>query len=367
MHNLARWKLRNVKPYIPGKPIEELARELGIKGEIIKLASNENPLGPSPKAVEAISKCLNEVNLYPDDSAFNLSKKLADLYGLSIDEVILGNGSVEIMLMIGLSFVNPGEGILTSEKSFIMYKIIGEILGAKITETPLSNGKIDLDAILKSIQKDTKVIFIANPNNPTGTFCDKREVEEFMENAPDDVIVVWDEAYYEYVKGDHFKETIDYVKEGRNVIILRTFSKMYGLAGLRIGYAFAKKEIIDTLRRTRLPFNVSSLAQMAAYHALDDVEHVEKSVKVNKEGLDYLYKEFDRLNLKYLKSAGNFVLVDFEMDSDLVYNYLLRKGIIVRPVKNYKLPTCLRITVGTMEQNQKLIQEIENFFRDGNR
>jgi histidinol-phosphate aminotransferase len=366
MHNLARWKLRSVKPYVPGKPIEELARELGITGEIIKLASNENPLGPSPKAVEAISKKLSELNLYPDDAAYNLVKKLSEINGLTIDEVILGNGSVEIMLMIGLAFVNPGESIITSEKSFIMYKIVGDLIGANVIETPMSDGKIDLEAILRAIKEDTKVIFIANPNNPTGTFCEKSEVEDFMRRVPEDVIVVWDEAYYEYIRGDKFKETIEYVKDGKNVIILRTFSKIYGLAGLRVGYAFAKKEIIDALRRTRLPFNVNSLSQVAAYYALDDKEHVEKSLEVNRKGLEYLYREFKALNLRYYESACNFILVDFGMDSDIPYNYLLRKGIIVRPVKNYGLPTSLRITVGTQEQNEKLIRAIKEFLGHGN-
>ncbi|MDI6850916.1 MAG: histidinol-phosphate transaminase [bacterium] len=366
MHNLARWKLRSVKPYIPGKPIEELARELGIAGEIIKLASNENPLGPSPKAIEAISKKLSELNLYPDDAAYNLVKKLSELNSLTIDEVILGNGSVEIMLMIGLAFVNPGESIVTSEKSFIMYKIIGELIGANVIETPMLNGKINLEAILKAIREDTKVVFIANPNNPTGTYCEKREVEDFMKHVPEDVIVVWDEAYYEYIKGDKFKETIEYVKNGKNVIILRTFSKIYGLAGLRLGYAFAKKDIIDALRRTRLPFNVNTLSQIAAYHALDDSEHVERSLTVNKRGLEYLYKELSALNLKYYESACNFILVDFGVDSDTPYNYLLKRGIIVRPVKNYGLPTSLRITVGTQEQNEKLIRALREFFGYGN-
>uniref|UniRef100_A0A7V3ZZM0 Histidinol-phosphate aminotransferase n=1 Tax=candidate division WOR-3 bacterium TaxID=2052148 RepID=A0A7V3ZZM0_UNCW3 len=366
MHNLARWKLRSVKPYIPGKPIEELARELGIAGEIIKLASNENPLGPSPKAIEAISKKLNELNLYPDDAAYNLVKKLSELNNLTIDEVILGNGSVEIMLMIGLAFVNPGESIVTSEKSFIMYKIIGELIGANVIETPMANGKINLEAILKAIRGDTKVVFIANPNNPTGTYCEKGEVEDFMKHVPDDVIVVWDEAYYEYIRGEKFKETIEYVKNGKNVIILRTFSKIYGLAGLRLGYAFAKRDIIDALRRTRLPFNVNALSQIAAYYALDDSEHLERSLTVNKKGLEYLYKELSALNLKYYESACNFILVDFGMDSDIPYNYLLKRGIIVRPVKNYGLPTSLRITVGTQEQNEKLIRALREFFGYGN-
>lgn len=365
MHYLARWKLRGVKPYVPGKPIEELARELGIQGEIIKLASNENPLGPSPKALEVMEKFLKDSHLYPDDSSYLLTKKLSEINKLSMDEIILGNGSVEIMLMIALGFVNPGETIVASEKSFIMYKIVSDIIGANFIEVPMLDGKIDLDGILRAITEDTKVIFIANPNNPTGTFNSKSEVEDFMARVRDDVIVVWDEAYYEYARGEDFKETIEYVKEGRNVIILRTFSKIYGLAGLRVGYGFAKKEIIDVLRRVRLPFNVNSLAQVAAIHALDDKEHVERSVKINNEGLQYFYGEFSKMGLKYYPSRGNFILVDFGVDSEKPYQFLLKRGIITRPVKNYGLPTSLRISVGLPEQNQRLIEAIRDFLGNG--
>ncbi|HOP32623.1 MAG TPA: histidinol-phosphate transaminase [Candidatus Hydrothermia bacterium] len=365
MHNLARWKIRSVKPYVPGKPIEELTRELGIKGEIIKLASNENPLGPSPKAMEMVSRYIKELNLYPDDSAYSLTKKIAEMNGLSTDEVILGNGSVEIMQMIDLAFVNPGESIVTSEKSFSLYKIIGDIVGARVIETPMKDGKIDLNLILEGIKEDTKVVFIDNPTNPMGTLCPKDEVEDFMKRVPEDVIVVWDEAYYEYARGEHFKETIDYVKQGRNVIVLRTFSKVYGLAGLRLGYAFAKKEIIDALGRTRLPFNVNTMAQIAAYYALEDTEHVRKSVEMNSKGLEYLYEEFSKMNLKFYRSWGNFILVDLGINSDKPYNFLLKKGIIVRPVKNYSLPTCLRITVGTPSQNQKLVEGLKEFLEHG--
>lgn len=366
MHNLARWKLRGVRPYVPGKPIEEVARELGIKGEIIKLASNENPLGPSPMAVKAMENFLKDAHLYPDDSSFMLADKLSKLNNVSMDEIILGNGSVEIMLMIVLGFVNPGETIVAAEKSFIMYKIVSDIIGANFKEVPLVDGKINLQGILNALTDDTKVVFIANPNNPTGTFNTKEEVEDFMEKVRDDVIVVWDEAYYEYARGRDFKETIEYVREGRNVVILRTFSKIYGLAGLRIGYGFAKKEIIDVLRRVRLPFNVNSFAQVAALNALDDKDHVEKSVKINDEGLRFLYKEFSDLGLKYYESRGNFILVDFGMDSDKPYKYLLERGIITRPVKNYNLPTCLRISVGLPDQNKRLVEVIRDFMKNGN-
>ncbi|MEO0251042.1 MAG: histidinol-phosphate transaminase [candidate division WOR-3 bacterium] len=366
MHYLARWKLRGVRPYVPGKPIEELARELGIKGEIIKLASNENPLGPSPMAVKAVENIIKDAHLYPDDSSYVLIDKLSRLNNVSMDEIILGNGSVEIMLMIALGFVNPGETIIASEKSFIMYRIVSDIIGANFKEVPMAGGKIDLQGILNAITDDTKVVFIANPNNPTGTFNPKEEVEDFMNKVRDDVIVVWDEAYYEYARGEDFKETLGYVKEGRNVVILRTFSKIYGLAGLRVGYGFAKKEIIDVLRRVRLPFNVNSFAQVAAINALDDKEHVEKSVKINMEGLQFLYQELSDLGLKYYKSRGNFILVDFGMDSDKPYKYLLERGIITRPVKNYNLPTCLRISVGLPEQNKKLVEAIREFVKNGN-
>ena len=364
MHPLARWKLRGVKPYIPGKPIEELARELNLKGEIYKLASNENPLGPSPMAVKAMEDALGEMNLYPDDMSYYLVKKLSEKIGVSPAEIILGNGSVEIMLMIALSFVNPGESIVASDQSFIMYRIVGNIIGAVMIEPPLKDGRIDLEAILLSIRPDTKVIFISNPNNPTGTALFKEEVENFMKKVPEDVIVVWDEAYYEYMQAKNFKETVSYVKRGWNCVILRTFSKIYGLAGLRLGYGIAPKEIIDTLMRVRLPFNINRMAQIAAYHALDDEEHVRKSVELVETEKKYLYHEFTKLGLKYLPTYTNFIFVDLGRDAAPAYEYLLKKGVIVRPLKNYNFPNALRITIGTHQQNVKLIELLNKFLKN---
>ncbi len=365
MHPLARWKLRAVRPYTPGKPIEEVARELGIEGPIEKLASNENVLGPSPLALEAVKKALAEMNLYPDDEAFYLKKKLSQKFNVDLDQIVIGNGSVEILLMLGLGFVYPGESIVASQGSFIMYKIVANVIGANFIETPLKKGwKIDLDAIYNAIRPDTKLIFISNPNNPTGTALWRDEVEEFMDKIDDDVIVVWDEAYYEYVDKSRFPDTLKFVKEGRNVVVLRTFSKIYGLAGLRIGYGFAPKGIVEVLRRVRLPFNVNRLAQIAAIAALDDEEHLKRSKDVVLRGKVYLMKEFKRLNLSYAHSETNFIFVEFPIDAGYIYEGLLKRGIITRPLAGYNFPRALRITIGTEEQNRKLVEALEDILGD---
>jgi len=365
MHPLARWKLRAVKPYVPGKPIEELARELGLKEPIEKLASNENALGPSPLAVEAIKKALGEVNLYPDDEAYYLKKKIAEKFGVDFDEVVVGNGSVEIVLMLGLGFVYPGESIVASQGSFIMYKIVANLIGADFIEPPLGEDwRIDLDVLYRAIRPDTKLVFISNPNNPTGTALWRDEVEEFMNRVGDDVIVVWDEAYYEFVDKERFPDTLRYVREGRNVVVLRTFSKIYGLAGLRLGYGFAPKNIVEVLRRVRLPFNVNRIAQIAAIAALDDEEHLRLSRELVLKGKLYLMKELRRLNIPYAHSETNFIFVEFPFDAGYIYESLLKRGIITRPLAGYNFPRALRITVGTEEQNRKLIRALEEILGD---
>ncbi len=358
MHPLARWKLRSVKPYVPGKPIEEVARELGIKSEIYKLASNENPLGSSPMAKEAIVKAADSMYLYPDDSFYMLKKKIIDKFGVGQDQILFGNGSVEIMLQLAIAFVNPGETIIAPKHTFIMYKVVGNIVGASVLEPSISKeGYVDLDIILETMPPDTKIIFIANPNNPTGNIIPPDDINRFMEKVSKDVIIVFDEAYYEYASYfTEFPDTMRYIKEGRNVVILRTFSKIYGLAGLRIGYGFTTPSIYEAIQRVRLPFNLNRMAQVAAIAALDDAEHVKRSLEITKEGIEYLVSEFKKMGLNYIPTFTNFIMVRFGEKTRMVYEHLLKNGVVVRPLDPYGIKDSLRISIGTMKENEKLIK-----------
>ena len=365
MHPLARWKLRSVRPYVPGKPIEEVARELGIKSEIYKLASNENPLGSSPKAISAIKKAAESMYLYPDDSFYSLKKKVSARFNVQENQILFGNGSVEIMLQLAIAFVNPGETIIAPKHTFIMYRVVGNIVGASVLEPDIhKDGYVDLDKILEIMPDDTKIIFIANPNNPTGNIIPPENIEKFMANVTRDVIIVFDEAYYEYASYfTDFPDTMKYIREGRNVVILRTFSKIYGLAGLRIGYGFTTPEIYETIQRVRLPFNLNRMAQIAAIAALDDREHVENSLKTTKEGIEFLSSEFDRLGLKYIPTFTNFIMVQFKDKTKMVHEMLLKHGIVVRPLDPYGIHDYLRISIGTMKENQKLISILKEILR----
>lgn len=354
-----RKDLREIRPYKPGKPIEELARELGIKGEIIKLASNENPLGPSPKAIKALREDLSEAHLYPDDHAFLLKRALAERYGVREEELIIGNGSVELIYLAPLAYLEPEDVGLTSEEAFIIFQIACKVAGREVVMTPHRNFRHDLEAIANAITPRTKLIYLANPNNPTGTMLTREELDGFMARIPEGVLVILDDAYHEYVRDPDYPDPINYFRAGRDVLILRTFSKVHGLAGLRIGYGIAKPEIIQALMKVRYPFNANQLGQIAALASLDDSEHIRKSVEVNEAGKEFLYKELDKLGLFYLKSHTNFIFVDVGRDSTQVFEGLQRMGIITRPVKEYNLPTALRITVGTPQQNSRLIEALK--------
>ncbi len=321
------------------------------------MASNENALGPSPKALEAIKKAASDVNLYPDGNAYYLKQKLAQKLGVSIDEIFVGNGTDEIIRVITETFLNPGEEVVVAWPGFVIYSIATEVMAGALKRIPLKNYTHDLEAMLKAVTNKTKLIFIANPNNPTGTMVDKDEVESFMEKVPDDVIVVFDEAYYEYAD-ENFPQTMQYMKQGRNVIILRTFSKIYGLAGLRMGYGIAKKEIFFEMNRIRQPFNVNRIAQSAAIAALDDTEHVRKSIAMNEEGKKFLYKELESMGLEYVPTSANFILVNIERDGRKVYEQLLKEGVIVRPVDNYDLPNFIRVTICKPSENKKFIKSL---------
>lgn len=350
----ARKNIQEISPYVPGKPIDEVRRELGLKGEILKLASNENPLGPSPLALRALRSGVKQVHLYPDDGCFLLGKRLATHLGVAEDQLIFGNGSVDIIDFITKTFVAPGDHVVLSEGAFIMYRIAARIADAAVTAVPLRDRGHDLEAMADAVTPATKVCFIANPNNPTGTMVTAAQVTAFMERVPRSCVVVFDEAYYEYIDRKDFPDTIRSLREWPNAVVLRTFSKIYGLAGLRVGYGVGNPELIAAIRKVRLPFNVGLLSQLGCQAAIGDKRHVAKSRAMNKAGKKYLYRQFDAMCIPYVPSEGNFVLIDPGVDSQPVFAALQQLGVIVRPVKNYGFPTALRVTVGTERQNRRL-------------
>jgi histidinol-phosphate aminotransferase len=355
--DLANPQLRDLSVYEPGKPIEETARELGVDpAQIIKLASNENPLGPSPKAVEAIRAAVGSAQLYPDGGAFYLREALAKHVGLARENIILGSGSNEIIEFLGHGFLCPGDNVITSEHAFIAYKLIAKLFGAETIETPSPDYQHHLDAMIEAITARTRLIFIANPNNPTGTLVRQQVIDDFMANVPDGVVVVFDEAYFEFL--DQPPDTLRHVRAGRNVVVLRTFSKIHGLASLRVGYGMAPAPLIDVLQKTRQPFNVSGLAQTAALAALADIAHQAESKRVVDEGRAYFEKELKELNLRFVPSHGNFVMVEVG-DGAAIFKQLLQRRIIVRALKGYRLAPWIRVSIGTMEQNRQCITALK--------
>jgi histidinol-phosphate aminotransferase len=341
----------NITPYQPGKPIDEVKRELGLK-DVIKLASNENPLGPSPKAMAAARGALAGVNRYPDGDCFYLKQKLAQRLGVGCGNLIFGNGSDEILDLIVKTFLNPRrEEIITSDVTFLEYRITGQIFGARVKEIPLRNLKYDLAAIKGAISKKTKIIFIANPNNPTGTYVNVKEFNSFLRSIPQDIIVVYDEAYGEYVDRDDFPYGIRYFRE-KNFIALKTFSKIYGLAGLRLGWGVTNAAFVEAMNRVRQPFNVNSVAQAAAMAALDDTEYVKLVKKVTLEGKEFLCRQFDEMRLDYAPSVTNFILVKTGRNA---FEDLLKMGVIVRPMDMYGLKGYIRVTIGKKEENERFI------------
>jgi histidinol-phosphate aminotransferase len=350
-------QLRDLTVYEPGKPIEETAGELGVDpSEIIKLASNENALGPSPKAVRAMRAAVESAQLYPEGSGVYLREAIAERLGLSRKNIILGNGSSEIIEFIGHAFLNRGDEVITPEYAFIAYKLIARLFDARTIETSTTNFQPDLDEMLSAITPKTKIIFIANPNNPTGSLIGQEKIDNFLTRAPDEVITVLDEAYFEFL--DDPPDTLRHVSNSRNVVILRTFSKIHGLANLRVGYGIARPELIEILQKTRQPFNVNGVAQIGALAAIGDDEHLRKSKRVVDSGRDFLENEFRAMKLKFIPSAGNFVFVHVG-DGLAVFKKLLAMKIIVRPLRGYNLPEWLRITVGTMDQNKKCIAALK--------
>ncbi|MDD5686805.1 MAG: histidinol-phosphate transaminase [Elusimicrobia bacterium] len=357
--NFVRKNVMNFQAYIPGKPIEDVKREFNLK-EVIKIASNENPLGPSRKAVSAIKKMLNGINIYPDGNCFSLRKKIAGIYNVGENQVIFGNGTDEIIELVGKTFLNPGDEIVASEHAFIRYKMAGDLMECRVIEVPMKNYKHDLEAMAGAVTEKTKIVFIANPNNPTGTYNTKNEFDNYFKLLPTPCspLTFIDEAYAEYVGETDYPLGIEYLKKGLNVIFSRTFSKIYGLAGLRVGYGISSPEIISYMERIRPPFNVSSVAQAGAVAALEDKQHLKKSKKMVLEQKKYLYKELDEIGLEYIPSAGNFILINMENDGQSVFNKLLSKGIIVRAMGEYGFKNFIRVTIGTPYENKKFIKEI---------
>jgi len=349
-------------PYVPGKPMEELERELGIS-DSIKVASNENPLGPSPKAVQAVRAALKSLNRYPDGNATLLKEKLAAALQVKPEMLVTGNGSNEVLELVAATFMQPGDHAVISEHAFVVYDLAVESRG--LTKTVVPPGKNfghDLAAMARAVQPNTRLLFIANPNNPTGTMATRAEVDALLESLPEQVIVVLDEAYFEYVDHPDYPDGVALVKAGRPVVATRTFSKIYGLAGLRIGYGIMSVEMAEYMNRVRQPFNTNSLAQAAAMAALDDHDFVRRSRETNRRGLAFLYKEFKRLKIESIPSVANFVLMKSPMDAKVLYDRLLHQGVIVRPMGGYRLPQWLRVTVGTPKENRRFIQALEELW-----
>ena len=353
---LPPWSSR-IRPYPPGKPVEEVERELGRK--VARLASNENPLGPSPKAREAVRNDLSRMHYFPDGAASKLRRRLAEIHGLSMEEIILGAGSTDLMGLVAKTFLSAGDEAITSESAFYIYRLAIEETGAELVTTPMREKTFDLSAMAHAVTHRTKVIYLGNPNNPTGTIFTAADLDRFLNAIPARVLVVLDEAYYEYVQRPEYSHAADDVRAGRNILVLRTFSKVHGLAGLRLGYGLGHRELVECLNRIRLPFSVSSLAQMAGLAALDDPEHVARSLEMNRQEMKFLAQELTLMGVRYTPSVANFLLIDTGRDCEEDFIRLLPEGVMVRPMKLYGFPTSLRVTVGVHEENQQFLEALQ--------
>jgi len=360
LHELAHPWVRKLATYEPGRPIEEVARELGFADaeEIIKLASNENALGPSPRAVAAMRRALPRMHLYPDGSAFFLRRALAHKLAVGLDQIMVGHGSNEIIALLGQAFLRPGTNIVMADRAFVVYRLVADAFRARTIAVPMRNFTHDLDAMLRAITPRTKLVFIANPNNPTGTMVDGAALDRFMRRVPEHAAVVLDEAYIELLPPDRQPDTIRYVREGRPVFVLRTFSKTYGLAGLRVGYAVAPAEGVALLNKVRQPFNVNAMALAAAEAALADEAYVARTRRLVANGLRTLEQACARLDLDYVPSVANFILIKTGRGRE-VCRALEREQVIVRPMDAYGLPDYIRVTVGRPAENAKFIRALE--------
>jgi histidinol-phosphate aminotransferase len=353
--------IQTLSPYIPGKPIEEVAREYGVDGAV-KLASNENPIGPSPLAVQAIRHHLLRAHLYPDGSAFVLRKRLAEHHGVSASEVVVGNGTNEIITLLARTFLSPGDEAVISQQTFAIYQIALQACDRRFTAVPLRDHRYDLAAMAQALGPRTKIVFIANPDNPNGTYVTRAELEAFLQKMPAGCLTVLDEAYFEFAHGTRFPDYPDGAelrKRYPGLVVLRTFSKIYGLAGVRVGYGLCEPVVTQYLDRVRDAFNVSSIAQWAAVAALDDRGHVERTLAVVAEGREMLTRELPRFGFRVVPSAANFVLCEIGRSGKEFFEALLPHGVIVRPLDAYLMPQAVRISVGTPNDNQRLLSAIE--------
>lgn len=354
---LAVQGVQGLQPYVPGKPVDELERELGISN-IVKLASNENPMGPSPKVQAVVTRALGELTRYPDGNGFRLKQKLADKHQVGLNQITLGNGSNDVLELIARAFADQHAEIIFSQYAFAVYPIVTQAVGAKAVEVPARNYAHDLEAMARAVTDKTKLIFLANPNNPTGTWFDAQAFEAFLRAVPSQVLVVIDEAYIEYVTQEGFLDSMNYLQQYPNLIVSRTFSKAYGLAALRVGYAVSHPQVADVLNRVRQPFNVNSLALEAAVAALDDPDYVRASVEANAKGMLQICAGLEAMGLSWIPSVGNFVCIDMGQPAAPLYQELLCKGVIVRPVANYGMPNHLRISIGTEQENEVFLKAL---------
>lgn len=357
MIHLIRRGLGDIKPYEPGRPIELVEKELGIT-EAIKLASNESPYGPFPQVIEAMEESLRNVNRYPDSGSTFLKEKIADKLGVPASMVVIGQGSNELLRLLANVLLNPGDEVVMATPSFIVYPTVVKMMHAKCLEVLLKDHRHDLDAMADAITGKTKIVFICNPNNPTATIVTKDEVNRFMGRIPENVVVVFDEAYFELVEDENYPNGMDYMNGKSPVVVLRTFSKVHGLAGLRIGYGIAPEFLVKAIDKVREPFNVTSVAQAGAIQSLNCTAEIEERSRLNSEGLSYLCKEFDKLGIKYIPSHANFVLVDIGMNDREASNMLMKKGVIVRSGDIFGYPNWLRVTVGTPAENTRFVEEL---------
>ncbi len=359
MRPLVAPNIETLKPYVPGKPIEETEREYGITG-VIKLASNENPLGPSPLAIEALEQAARKIHLYPDGSSFYLIKRLSQFLGIDPTELFVGHGSNEIIELLIRTFTQADDQALICKGSFLIYKVALQSHGREFFEVPMREGhRYDLEAMAAQLTSRTRIIFLANPDNPTGTAFSRAELERFLGRVPPETLVVLDEAYFEYVDWADYPNGLAYFRKVPNLIVLRTYSKIYGLAGVRLGYGIMHPQLTHYLQRTRMPFNLSSMAQAAGIAALDDVEHLRSTRETTQRGLKYLTRELVRLGVTVPQSHANFVFADFGRPAGPIYEQLLRRGVITRPLPGYGFPNALRISVGLHAQNERMISGLK--------
>ncbi len=362
IESITRKGILKISSYVPGKSIEEVQKEYGSK-RWVKLASNENLLGPSPKALQAIQKELSKIHFYPEGPCSLLRQAIAQKFSLPEERIVISNGADNLILMIGCAFINEGDEVIMADPTFTVYTNVTQIMGGKAIRVKLKEFTHDLKGMLMRVTRKTKLVFICNPNNPTGTTVDRRTFDAFLSALPERVIVILDEAYGEFVEDPLSPRGLDYIGKNR-LILLRTFSKVYGLAGLRIGYAIGKEDLIHCLYQVRDPFPVHRLGQVAAMAALRDERHAARTLQMVFEGRKYLYRELERIGLPYVPSQANFVFINFQRDADMMFQALLKEGIIIRPGKVWGFPTYARVTIGPMAENHRLIKSLQKIYRE---